>query len=249
MISFDDQTLATWVVSWLLPLFRILGIFGTAPIVSQRAVPVRLRVGLALAIAVLAAPVVPVTDLPLDNALLPVVVHEVLVGLMLGLLARIVFAAFEIAGEAIGLQMGLSFAGFFDPQSGAANPVSRLLNITAITAFVMLDGIGILIAAVIASYGTIPLGAGFGWIADRSPLMLGTEMFALALSIAMPFVVMLLFVNLALGIMSRVAPQFSVFSVGFPLTIGVGLAMLVFVMPLLETPLGNAMTMLARALG
>ena len=248
MISFTDAELLNLVTGILLPFFRVLGLFTAAPVLSQRSTPTRVRIGLAFLICIIASPGIQTPDSVLGPELFALILHEVVVGLTLGFSARVIFAAFEIAGEAIGLQMGLSFAGFFDPQSGAANPVARTINLTAVTAFVMLNGPGLLVAGVVASFVVIPIGTDYGWFTDASPTQLGTAVFALALSIALPFMMLLLFVNLALGIMSRVAPQFSVFSVGFPLTIGVGMTMLTFATPLMDTAVGLAMTLLDQAM-
>ncbi len=248
MISFTDAQLINLVAGVLLPLFRIIGLFTAAPVLSQRSTPARVRVGLAFFTTIIAVPSVPTPEVSLDLSLFPLVLHEVAVGLALGFAARLIFAAFEIAGETIGLQMGLSFAGFFDPQSGAANPVSRTMNMIALTAFVMLNGPGLLVAAVVASFQTIPIDTSFAWIASASPTTLGTAVFSLALSIALPFMMLLLFVNLALGIMSRVAPQFSVFAVGFPLTIGVGMTLLTFTTPMMDSAIDVAMGLLAGAM-
>jgi flagellar biosynthetic protein FliR len=250
MLSVSEAQLFDWLSTLLLPFFRILGLFSAAPVLSQQSVPVRVRIAVSGLTAVLVAPTVEVGAGGLAGPnLIGLVIHEVLVGVTLGFIARVIFSAFEMAGEAIGLQMGLSFAGFFDPESGAGNPVARLLNTCALTAFVVMNGPGILLLAVTDSFQTIPIDTGFDWLAGRSPVMLGSQMFALALAIALPFIALLLFVNIALGVMSRVAPQFSVFSIGFPLTIGIGLVLLALVMPLLETPLATALTQMRLAVG
>ncbi len=248
MIAFTESELLSLVAGLVLPLIRVLGLFTTAPVLSQRTMPARAKVALAMLITLVAAPGIDSPVAPMNLALIMLAVHELAVGLLLGFIARLIFAAFEIAGETIGLQMGLSFAGFFDPQSGAANPVARLLNLTALTAFVMLNGPGLLIAAVIASFQTIPINTDFAWMTTYSPVQLGSAVFSLGLSIALPFMILLLFVNLSLGIMSRVAPQFSVFAVGFPVTIGVGMAMLTFTAPLMDGAIDVAMTLLQNAL-
>lgn len=250
MLSITDAELFGWLSSFLLPFFRVLGLFTTAPVLSQQSVPLRIRIAVSALTAAIVAPSIEVGAGGFDGPnLVLLVAHEVLVGLTLGFIARVIFSAFELAGEAIGLQMGLSFAGFYDPQSGSGNPVSRFLNTTALTAFVVMNGPGMLLMAVAESFRVIPIDVAFGWLEGRSPIALGTQMFALALAVALPFIALLLFVNIALGVMSRVAPQFSVFAVGFPLTIGIGLVLLALIMPLLQIPLGSAMTQLRIAVG
>ncbi len=251
MIQFDDATLAAWLAGFLLPFFRALALMSTAPVLSNRAVPVRLRVALALVIVVVAAPSIEVPRLDLGSATgFGLVAREVAIGLTIGFIARLVFAGFELAGEAIGLQMGLSFAGFFDPSAGAANAVGRLLNTFALLAFVAIDGPLMVLAAVIHSFSLFPIVASPDrFTVDLQPLSAGADLFALGLTIALPFLALLLFINLTLGIVSRVAPQFNVFSVGFPVTIGAGLALLTMGLPLLEQPLLSAIQRMLTLLG
>jgi flagellar biosynthetic protein FliR len=81
------------------------------------------------------------------------------------------------------------------------------------------------------------------------PVALGAEVFALGLLIALPFLTLIMFVNLLLGVMSRVAPQLSLFSIGFPLTIGSGLVLLVVGLPWIERPLADSMARLFTMFG
>lgn len=251
MIQFDDATLAAWLAGFLLPFFRVLALMSTAPVLSNRAVPARLRVVLAMVIAIVAAPSIEIPRLDLGSAAgVGLVAREVAIGLTIGFIARLVFAGFELAGEAIGLQMGLSFAGFFDPSAGAANAVGRLLNTFALLAFVAIDGPLMVLAAVIHSFSLFPIVASLDrFTVDLQPLSAGADLFALGLTIALPFLALLLFINLTLGIVSRVAPQFNVFSVGFPVTIGAGLALLTMGLPLIEQPLLSAIQRMLTLLG
>ena len=119
MVAFSDAQLQSWIVAFVLPFMRILALFTAAPLLSMRAVPARARIGLALVIAAAMAPSITGAmpeGLTLTSLrLLGFVAQEVMVGLTIGFSARLAFAAFDLAGEVIGLQMGLSFAGFFDP--------------------------------------------------------------------------------------------------------------------------------------
>lgn len=243
MIAFTDAQLLDWIAGLLLPMFRVLALFMVAPVLSNRAVPLRLRIALSGAVALAAAPSAPLPpgSLPLDASLAALVGYELLIGLTIGFVARLLFAAFEIAGEAIGLQAGLSFAGFFDPQSGSANAVGRFIGTTALLAFVALNGPLVMIATVIQSFDAFPPGgANLALIFERSPVALGTDVFVLALNIALPFIALLLFVNIALGVVSRVAPQFNIFAVGFPITIAAGLVLLTLALHAVLAPLADA---------
>ena len=120
MVSFSEAQVLAWISPWLWAFFRVLGLFTTAPVISMRMVPRRVRVGLALLIVVAAQPALPVfPDIDLNSAdALMVIVQQVLIGATIGFAARVVFAAIEYAGELVGLQMGLNFASFFDPVAG-----------------------------------------------------------------------------------------------------------------------------------
>ncbi|MDT3677614.1 MAG: flagellar biosynthetic protein FliR [Burkholderiaceae bacterium] len=239
MIEVTETQLLDWLGALLLPFFRVLGLFTVAPIVSQRAVPARLRVAASLAIAALVAPLIPAApalEIASPSGWLAVA-SEALVGFAIGFVARVVLAAVEVAGETIGLQMGLSFAGFFDPDSGQSNGVSRLLNTLSLWAFVAINGPVLLVAAVVQSFDVIPPATALGeWIGRMQPASLGAGVFELGVMIALPFMALLLFVNLGLGVVSRIAPQLNIFAIGFPVTIGAGLLLLALAMPLLQQP-------------
>lgn len=239
MIEVGESQLLGWLGALLLPFFRVLGLFTSAPILSQRSVPVRLRVAVSLAIAVLAAPLLPAdsrVDVSGADGWLAVAT-EALVGFAIGFVARAILAAVEVAGEAIGLQMGLSFAGFFDPDSGQLNAVSRLLNTLSLAAFVAINGPALLVAAVVQSFDVIPPATTFGhWVGRLQPAALGASIFEIGVMIALPFMALLLFVNLGLGVVSRIAPQLNIFAIGFPVTIGSGLVLLTLGLPLMQQP-------------
>lgn len=239
MLTLTDQQLLTWVSAFVLPLFRILGMMSTAPVFSNRAFSARARVALSAAVAVLVAPF----GAPADPAALAsaagmgMVAQELMIGLTIGFVARLMFTGFEMAGEIIGLQMGFSFAGFFDPQAGTGNVIGRLVNSVSLLSFVAINGPVALLATVMESFQWLPAGTSPAqFLSSRSPVQLGGEIFSLALSLSLPFMALLLFVNMALGIVSRVAPQFNLFAVGFPITIAAGLLMLTLGLPMIEAP-------------
>lgn len=239
MIEVGETQLLGWLGALLLPFFRVLGLFTSAPILSQRSVPLRLRIAVSLAVALLVAPLIPAASALEIGAPIGwlVVAGEALIGFAIGFVARVVLAAVELAGEAIGLQMGLSFAGFFDADSGQLNAVSRLLNTLSLWAFVAINGPVLLVAAVVQSFEVIPPAAAFGdWLGRVQPASLGAGLFELGVMIALPFMALLLFVNLGLGVVSRIAPQLNIFAIGFPVTIGAGLLLLTLSMPLLQQP-------------
>ena len=245
MLTFTDTQVLAWVSPLLWPFIRVLALFGAMPVLAQRSVPVRLRVALAFLVALCAQaslPEMPVVALDSAQALL-LIVQQVLIGLSLGFAARIVFAAVELAGELVGLQMGLNFAGFFDPATlGQTTAVSRFYGVSVSWLFIVINGHLLLIAAVVQSFSAFPVGPEpFAFLRAVQPQVWGAEIFRLGLWIALPMIAMLLFVNLVLGIVSRVAQQMNVFAIGFPITLSVGLLGVLLTLPMMSAPFTMAL--------
>jgi flagellar biosynthetic protein FliR len=241
MITFSEAQLVAWVSPILWPFLRVLALFTAMPILSIRAVPMRARVALAFLIAVAAQPTLTgQTVIGIDSPhALSAVVQQVGIGLCMGFAVRMVFATVELAGELVGLQMGLNFAAFFDPAANAqVSAVSRFLGYVAMLLFVVINGHLMVLMAVIRSFEVFPVDGNFLDTLARLRLHeLGRDLFASALWIALPMIGLLLFVNLTLGIVSRVAPQMNVFAVGFPVTLAMGLIGITATLPMLDQPL------------
>ncbi|SEL46200.1 flagellar biosynthetic protein FliR [Roseateles sp. YR242] len=252
MLTFSEAQIMAWINPILWPFIRTLALFAGMPVFSQRAVPQRVKIGLALFIAVAAQPSLPAMPVvPLDSLpqLLIVIAQQVLIGLSMGFAVRLVFASLEFAGELIGLQMGLNFAGFFDPATGSqGTSTSRFLGSMVAFLFIAINGHLMLINSLVQSFQAFPVGEEpFRFLRVAQPQVWGAEVFRMGMWIALPLVTMLLFVNLVLGIISRVAPQLNVFSVGFPLTVSIGLVGLVATLPLMHQPFMIALERLLAA--
>lgn len=245
MISFTSEQLAAWYGAVFWPLVRVLALIASAPLLSHRAVPLRIKVGLGLAIAIVlvpSTPAPPITDVLTGHGL-ALLAHNILIGVVIGFTVRLIFAALEIAGEMIGLQMGLSFAGFFNPTTAQMqNAVASFMSLLALLMFIAIDGHLLLIHALAESFRLFPLtGEAAAPLSLERVVRLGADMFAIALALALPFLAVMLLVNIVLGVLARVAPQLNVFAVGFPLTILVGLGTLFVLLPYIETPLRAAL--------
>ncbi len=240
MISFSEAQVVGWVAPLMWPFLRALALFTSLPVLGTRTVPMRVRIALAgfIALALQASLPAP-PDVALDSPLaLTLVAQQLVIGLSLGFAVRLVFATVEFAGEVIGLQMGLNFAGFFDPVSAStATASSRLFGTTVAWLFIVVNGHLLVIAALAQSFTAFPVGPEpFAFFHQVQPHRWGAEIFAGGLWIALPLITMMLFVNLVLGMVSRVAPQINIFAVGFPVTLGVGLVGLLLTLPALERP-------------
>lgn len=240
MITLTEAQLYAWVSPIFWPFLRVLAVFTSAPVFSSRAFPVRARIALAFLVAVASQASLP--SMPIigfnDADALGAVVQQVVIGLSIGFAVRVVFAAMELAGEVVGFQMGLNFAAFFDPSMNAqSSALGRFFGQLAALLFVVLNGHVMVLMAVTRSFEAFPVGmSALDALHKLQLFKLGTDLFASALWIALPMVGMLMFVNLALGIVSRVAPQMNIFAVGFPITLAVGLLGVALTLPLLEAP-------------
>jgi len=230
IFSVTSEQLSVWMVAFLWPFVRMLALISTAPIFSERAVPRSAKVGLA---ALLAMVITPTLDAlpsvpPVSAGGFWILIQQVLIGAAMGFSMRMAFAMVQAAGEYVGLQMGLSFASFFDPTSGGQTMVlARLLNAIALLIFLAVDGHLMLIMTLAESFHTLPIAdaplAAGGWLLLVSA---GSQIVSGGLMLALPIIATLLTLNLAMGILNRVSPQFSIFSVGFPITLLAGIAMM-----------------------
>jgi flagellar biosynthesis protein FliR len=240
VLTFTEAQLMAWVAPILWPFLRVLAVFTSAPVFSSRVFPVRARITLAFLVAFASqeslpqAPVIGLTD----SAVLGVIAQQVGIGLALGFAVRVVFAAVELAGEVVGFQMGLNFAAFFDPSlNSQSSAVARFFAQITSLLFVVMNGHLMVLMAVNKSFQAFPIDQNFlQALAQMKLYQLGTDLFASALWMAMPMIGMLMFVNLALGVISRVAPQMNIFAVGFPITLVVGLIGIAYTLPMLDQP-------------
>ena len=245
MFTVTEAQLLAWIAPLFWPFVRALALLTSLPVFSQRSVPMRVKVSLAFFIALAAQPSLPAMPaLALDSATgLMLVAQQVLIGVSLGFAVRVVFAAVELGGELIGLQMGLNFAGFFDPATASQGTASgRFFGTMVAFLFIIVNGHLAIIAVLVQSFEVFAVGdEPFAFLRQVKPQTWGSEIFMLGLWIALPLVGMLLFVNLVLGIVSRVAPQINIFALGFPVTLGVGLLGMLLTLPLMQQPFTMAL--------
>ncbi|QGE54045.1 flagellar biosynthetic protein FliR [Bordetella holmesii] len=235
MFNFTIEQLNGWIGQFVWPFIRILALVGASPLFAESAIPVKVKIGLSFMLAAaitLGLPPMPTVS-PSSYEGLLLLGQQILIGVAMGLTMRVVFAAVQTAGEYVGLQMGLSFASFFDPSTGANTAVlSRFLNIVAMLVFLSLDGHLLMLAALVRSFDILPLTPA---MLDRNGLGVLLQwagiVFVSGLLLSLPLVCALLTINLAMGILNRAAPQLTVFAVDFPIMLTVGLLVLAIVLP------------------
>ncbi|EAP0000063.1 flagellar type III secretion system protein FliR [Salmonella enterica] len=236
MIQVTSEQWLYWLHLYFWPLLRVLALISTAPILSERAIPKRVKLGLGIMITLVIAPSLPANDTPLFSiAALWLAMQQILIGIALGFTMQFAFAAVRTAGEFIGLQMGLSFATFVDPGSHLNMPVlARIMDMLAMLLFLTFNGHLWLISLLVDTFHTLPIGSNpLNSNAFMALARAGGLIFLNGLMLALPVITLLLTLNLALGLLNRMAPQLSIFVIGFPLTLTVGIMLMAALMPLI----------------
>ena len=216
----------------LWPMLRMSALMLFAPVFSLPALTTRLRVLLALALSVMVYPMFdwPRID-PLSARGLLEIANQITIGLMMGLILQVAIAAVVVAGQAISNAMGLSMAMMIDPNLGNVPTVAQFLIVLATLVFVGLGGHGLLLAMLVESFSSLPVGTFViveqSW---RQVLAWSSMMFLGAVLIALPVMVTLLFINIGIGVITRAAPSLNIFAVGLPATIVMGFVVLIMSM-------------------
>ena len=241
MISIGSAQIDAWIAVFIFPLARILAFIASAPLWSTTGVPLQTRLFLGLAVTLAIAPALPPMPAVQAGSLngLWIMTQQMLIGIGMGFAARIVFAAFDLAGTFIGFQMGLSFATFYDPLNSSQTPVvTEFITLISLLMFLSMNGHLLYVATLAQSFSAIPvspipLGAD-SWL---NLAELGRTIFAAGLLISLPIIVALMITNIALAVLTRAAPQLNIFALGFPLTLTGGFVGLAITLSYLATPI------------
>ncbi len=248
----NDLILLAW--KDLLPLvfifIRIGVVFSLVPFFGAEIMPRRLMAIIALFLSLILLPVTPPLAIDIQGlnvlTLLMYMLHEILLGISMGLSVQVIFAGVQIAGELMGFSIGFSIVNVIDPMTGTEAPVtSNFLYIIAFLIFILVDGHHMFIRAIQESFTMAPIGVGLpraGFY--QAALNYAAGMFVIGLKLAAPVIGTLLLINVALGLISRSIPQMNIFIVSFPIMIFMGLFFMILVIKLmpffLQGPIRNA---------
>jgi len=231
---------------WLFVMTRVGAALFAAPFFGAAAIPAQARVIVSAAIAVLVCGWTGV-QAPAALFTLPgilAVAGEVLVGLALGFVLQIAFAAPTIAAEVIGAGMGMSIATASDPQTGAHSPaLGQYFGIVLTLVFLGAGGHLVFIDLLLKSYASFP--PGHTWLGPERLAAIagfGAQMFASAVAIALPVTLILLLVQVAAGVLSRSAPALNLFALGLPAGVLAGIAALIISAPLTSDMMAGVAT-------
>ena len=244
--------------AFLLVLARTSGIFLIAPFFGSMNIPVQIRAAIAIIMAWVTFPVIAAkTTITAPESILEfggAVAEELFIGWTIGFIAFVAFAAINMAGKIMDMQVGFSVANVMDPTSGQQAPLigSFLYNL-AVIYFLVVNGHHIIISALFESFNRIPL-SGMVWNESLADLIgdITAGVFLVGMKIAMPVTFSILLVNVGMGILARTMPQMNIFVVGIPLHLMIGSFMLAMLLPffilfldtMFNTMYGNIITAL-----
>jgi flagellar biosynthetic protein FliR len=241
-----DVTLTQFVL-FLLLFVRVTALMVVAPVVGHQVVPVQVKLALSAFLAIVVLPLAsahaPALDVRL-GALILLALKEAVMGAAIGFLAGLLFLAVRGAGELVGFELGFSISTIFDPESGQNNTVvGEMFYLLMALLFLSLNGLHFVVQALVLSYEVVPVGgidlqAAFG---ERLIALCGSTV-AIAVKIAAPVIVSGFLMNLALAILTRVAPQMNVFLLSFPVKIIAGLVVLMAAAPMMVYVFKNLLT-------
>jgi len=207
----------------------------TAPVFGARTVPVRIRLGLSFAIALVLLPGLskgPAIEVFSVDSIL-IIAQQILIGVVMGFTLQMVLSAVITGGQVVAMQMGLGFAAMVDPQNGVQTPVlSQFYVIMVVLIYLSLNGHLVLFEVLRDSFVTIPVSTA-GLVPDNfwQIISWASQIFSGAVGIALPAIASLLVVNFAFGIMTRAAPQLNIFAIGFPITMMLGFGVIFATLP------------------
>ncbi len=228
-------------MGFLLAFLRISALVSVAPVFGSRSVPVRIKVFLTLFLTIVMLPMLR-TEQDLSEltfpVLFPMAVKEIVVGLFLGFCAKLILEAFQFSGRIISNQMGLGVAQIVNPESGTQSSViGNLFSLVAIVLFLNLNGHHVVISALYKSFEIAPL-TNHQWLKSAAKVKMLTmfnDIFRIGVKLAAPAMVTIFLVEVSMAIMARIVPQMNIFFIGLPVKLGVGMFIIIILLPIFYT--------------
>ncbi|WP_343154324.1 flagellar biosynthetic protein FliR [Buchnera aphidicola] len=232
MFILNSLQIETIISNFFWPLVRILAFFSTVPVFNDQHINRKTKIILSILISWVIFPFLPKVKIQLFSYMgLILLLEQIFIGIIFGFTCQFLFASINFAGELIGLQMGLSFATFFNANNNiGVSVISRLLNILMLSFFLSMNIHLYLISILIDTFYSIPINIIF--LKSNVFLILlkfSSSIFSNSIMLVFPIMIFLLLSNLIMSILNRLSPQISIFSIGFPLNLLIGIVMLYYV--------------------
>ncbi|QCI17496.1 flagellar biosynthetic protein FliR [Buchnera aphidicola (Acyrthosiphon lactucae)] len=236
MLTFNSLQLITLISNFFWPMVRILSFFSAVPIFNDKLVNRKNKIFLSGIISWLVSPFLPEVHTELFSYFgFLLFLQQILIGFVLGFTAQLLFITINLSGEIIGLQMGLSFATFFNNNTHIGTSViSRLLNTLTLFFFLILNTHLYLISILIDSFYSMPIDSYF-LNANIFFILLkfSSYIFLNSVLFVFPIMIFLLSLSVIMSLLNRLSPQISIFSIGFPLNLLLGILVLYFLIPII----------------
>jgi len=234
-MHFTEAQLNVWLAAYFWPFTRIGAMLLATPVFNSRQLPLRMRLFMTLLLTWIVAPTLPAQPAMdvLSHSGFVILLQQLLIGVIMGFILQMVFGALVFGGQVAAYSMGLGFASMVDPQNGVQVPVlAQYYLILATLLFLIFNGHLLMIALVADSFHTLPVAQDGITRNDLWELVAwGSRLFAGGLLIALPIIGAMLLVNMGMGVVMRAAPQLNIFSVGFPVTMLLGFALMWVTLP------------------
>ncbi|HWL16695.1 MAG TPA: flagellar biosynthetic protein FliR [Opitutus sp.] len=217
-----------FLVTWLMVLLRTLGVISQLPLVAGRPIPMMAKVGMGMCIATLLVGIVPAAVVPVTLGDLVVAVGgETLVGLALGFVGRLAFAAAEMAGRIITTEVGLTASPGMGIPEPSSEPMAALLSTFAIVLFFLFGGHLMMLSALAKSFSIVVAGRPqLAPDAGESMIAATAHLIELGLRLSAPFIAMNFLVVLSFSALGRVVPKLNPFIISFSVKSIAGLGLL-----------------------
>jgi flagellar biosynthetic protein FliR len=232
----------------------------TVPVFDSKNIPVFFKAGLAFAISIILFPILKLDNTFFTTEAIPFgigVIGEIMLGIIIGLSVRLIFAGVQLAGQVAGYQMGFAIANIMDPVESSQIPViAALKNIVAMLIFLAVNAHHWFLRSLVDSFQLIPpFGFHFTDSLMAQLVRLGGNMFVIAIKVGAPIIAVMLLTSVAFGLVARTVPQMHIFIVAIPIKILIGLLFLGFSLPILSlflrqifNGLGRDILLLLRAM-
>ena len=235
-ISIPLQQLQTFFLIFL----RVGAIMMTVPLFGSKNIPVLLKGGLLLSVSIVLFPILQLDHIPFITEVIPFcleVIGEIILGVAIGLSVRLLFAGIQLAGQLAGFQMGLAIVNVMDPQTSVQVPIlAQFNNMIAMLVFLAINAHHWFLRAIVESFRIVPpFEFRFSYSLMEQLMILGSNMFIIAVKIGAPIMATMLITSVALGLVARTVPQMHIFIVAMPLKILIGLLLLSLTVPYLSS--------------
>lgn len=242
MLNLFDIFSPTNIILFMAILTRLSGMFVSAPLFSTFPIPQQVKIWLSAVIAFLIFPIIQTkvqfvapTSVP---ELTIILLKEFLIGFAIGYCANVLFIAIELGANMFSIQMGLSADMALNPMSGGSSPmITQMYTWMMTMVFISLNAHHWLFSAFYNSFQQMPIGYGFVFSPElvHQIIFMISQIFVIALKIALPIFGVLFISDVLLGFTSKVMPQMNIFMVSIPLKIYLGLLLsIMFVRPIVE---------------